>query len=267
MALNINGTTGISGVDGSVSAPAVTGTDSNTGITFPSADTIKFSTGGIERMSITNNSVDAYYGNIKKFETTTEGAQILNGTGNAQLNIKGGSNDGTSALQFITDDNNANNDNFRLYAGANNEFYLQNYSSGSWDTNFKVIGEGAVMMHFNGSKKFQTTTSGITVTGSVSETSDIAYKTDVKDIEYGLDLVKKLKPRKFKFQYDLDTKVNSIGFIAQEIETLVPEIVTGEKGFKSLSYSHLTPILTKALQEAIAKIETLETKVAALEAG
>jgi len=57
MALNINGTTGISGVDGSVSAPAVTGTDSNTGITFPSADTIKFSTNGVERMSITNSGV------------------------------------------------------------------------------------------------------------------------------------------------------------------------------------------------------------------
>jgi len=57
MALNINGTTGISGVDGSVSAPAVTGTDSNTGITFPSADTIKFSTGGVERMAITNSGV------------------------------------------------------------------------------------------------------------------------------------------------------------------------------------------------------------------
>ena len=57
MSLNINGTTGISGVDGSVSAPAVTGTDSNTGITFPSADTIKFSTGGVERMSITNSGV------------------------------------------------------------------------------------------------------------------------------------------------------------------------------------------------------------------
>ena len=57
MAFNINGTTGISGVDGSVSAPALTGTDSNTGITFPSADTIKFSTGGVERMSITNSGV------------------------------------------------------------------------------------------------------------------------------------------------------------------------------------------------------------------
>ena len=57
MALNINGTTGISGVDGSLSAPAVTGTDSNTGITFPAADTIKFATGGVERMSITNSGI------------------------------------------------------------------------------------------------------------------------------------------------------------------------------------------------------------------
>ena len=57
MALNINGTTGISGVDGSVSAPAITGTDSNTGITFPSADTIKFSTGGVERMAVSNSGV------------------------------------------------------------------------------------------------------------------------------------------------------------------------------------------------------------------
>ena len=62
MALNINGTTGISGVDGSVSAPAVTGTDSNTGITFPAADTIKFSTGGVERLSITNSGLSGVGG-------------------------------------------------------------------------------------------------------------------------------------------------------------------------------------------------------------
>ena len=66
MPLNINGTTGISGVDGSVSAPALTGTDSNTGITFPAADTIKFSTGGVERMSITNTGITGI--------TTTEAA-------------------------------------------------------------------------------------------------------------------------------------------------------------------------------------------------
>jgi len=56
MALNINGTTGISGVDASVAAPALKGSDSNTGISFGS-DSIKFSTGGVERMAITNSGV------------------------------------------------------------------------------------------------------------------------------------------------------------------------------------------------------------------
>ena len=48
MAVTINGTTGIAGVDGSASTPAVQGTDTNTGIFFPAADTIAFGEGGAE---------------------------------------------------------------------------------------------------------------------------------------------------------------------------------------------------------------------------
>tara|TARA_Y100000361_G_scaffold75444_1_gene66754 strand:+ start:506 stop:1138 length:633 start_codon:yes stop_codon:yes gene_type:complete len=58
MALNINGSTGISGLDGSASAPPLAGTDSNTGISF-GADTIKLSTGGVERLEITNDGVSS----------------------------------------------------------------------------------------------------------------------------------------------------------------------------------------------------------------
>ena len=54
MALNINGTTGISGVDGSASAPALQGTDSNTGISFGS-DVLGFNTGGSERSRFDSN--------------------------------------------------------------------------------------------------------------------------------------------------------------------------------------------------------------------
>ena len=58
MSLELSGTTpAIKGVAGSVSAPAITGDDANTGISFPSADTIKFSTGGVERMAITNSGI------------------------------------------------------------------------------------------------------------------------------------------------------------------------------------------------------------------
>tara|TARA_A100001201_G_scaffold70726_1_gene64902 strand:+ start:683 stop:1678 length:996 start_codon:yes stop_codon:yes gene_type:complete len=54
MALNINGTTGISGVDGSASSPALQGTDSNTGINFAS-DTVNINTGGTTRATVDSN--------------------------------------------------------------------------------------------------------------------------------------------------------------------------------------------------------------------
>ena len=58
MSLELSGTTpAIKGVAGSVSAPAITGDDANTGISFPAADTIKFSTNGVERIVINNSGI------------------------------------------------------------------------------------------------------------------------------------------------------------------------------------------------------------------
>ena len=51
MALSIDGTTGISGVDGSASAPALQGTDTNTGVSF-GTDTVNINTGGTTKASI-----------------------------------------------------------------------------------------------------------------------------------------------------------------------------------------------------------------------
>jgi len=52
MTLLLNGTTGVSGVDGSATTPAVQGTDTNTGIFFPAADTYAVATGGSERYRV-----------------------------------------------------------------------------------------------------------------------------------------------------------------------------------------------------------------------
>ena len=52
MAITINGTTGIAGVDGSASMPSLQGADTNTGMFFPAADTIAFAEGGAEVMRI-----------------------------------------------------------------------------------------------------------------------------------------------------------------------------------------------------------------------
>ena len=64
------------------------------------------------------------------------------------------------------------------------------------------------------------------------------------------------------------------GFFAHEVTDAVPEAVIGEKdapigegakGYQQIDHSKLVPLLTAALQESITKIETLESKVAALE--
>lgn len=52
MSISINGTTGISGVDGSAATPAVQGTDSNTGEFYPAADTVAWATNGSERVRV-----------------------------------------------------------------------------------------------------------------------------------------------------------------------------------------------------------------------
>jgi hypothetical protein len=52
MSLILSGTSGLSDVDGSAATPAIRGTDANTGIFFPAADTIAFSEGGVESVRI-----------------------------------------------------------------------------------------------------------------------------------------------------------------------------------------------------------------------
>jgi hypothetical protein len=56
MPVIINGSTGISGTDGTAATPAVQGTDTNTGVFFPAADTIAFSEGGTEAMRINSDA-------------------------------------------------------------------------------------------------------------------------------------------------------------------------------------------------------------------
>ena len=103
--------------------------------------------------------------------------------------------------------------------------------------------------------------------------SDYRLKENIVSISDGITRLKTLKPYTFNFKVNPDTKVD--GFFAHEV-TAVPEAVTGTKDevdsdnnpvYQGIDHSKLVPLLTAALQEAIAKIEVLETKVAALEAS
>ena len=98
--------------------------------------------------------------------------------------------------------------------------------------------------------------------GSWVSASDIAIKKDIEDIDYGLETVKSLQPRRYKMK---DTEEKQVGFVAQEIEQIVPEVVSGEDGKKGVSYGQITPLLVKAIQEQQTIIESLEARITALE--
>lgn len=102
--------------------------------------------------------------------------------------------------------------------------------------------------------------------------SDYRLKENVTGITDGIERVKQLNPSRFNFIADADATVD--GFLAHEAATVVPEAVSGERDavdedgnpdYQGIDQSKLVPLLTAALQEAIAKIETLETRLTALE--
>ena len=105
--------------------------------------------------------------------------------------------------------------------------------------------------------------------------SDYRLKTDIKPMQGSIDRVKALKPVNFEWTGD-GTRVD--GFIAHEAQEVVPEAVSGEKDatktnkdgvevpdYQGIDQSKLVPLLTSALQEALAKIDDLELRMANLE--
>jgi hypothetical protein len=81
-----------------------------------------------------------------------------------------------------------------------------------------------------------------------------------------LEKVLKLNPVTYTWKVDGSA---GEGFIAHELQAVVPDAVSGEKDgeeMQGVDYSKITPLLTAALQKAIAKIETLEARIAVLEA-
>ena len=124
-------------------------------------------------------------------------------------------------------------------------------------------------------------TSGVTEVGTITSnrtstayntSSDYRLKENVTADWDATTRLKKLNPVRFNFIVDADTTVD--GFLAHEVQSIVPEAVTGTHNevddddnpvYQGIDQSKLVPLLVKSLQEALAEIDTLKTKVAALE--
>jgi hypothetical protein len=210
-----------------------------------------------------NTIIGAYTGNQGGLDIRTSSNYIVlsDGDGNPRIYVK----DNGSVNVATTNDYgsyvgniNVGSGGFTTGFGTSNGKYRNIYSSDSG---------GSIILKFHSGSNVASLSTG----GAWTDASDASYKRDIEDLSYGISTVKALQPRLYHLVANENDDDPQIGFVAQEIETHVPEVVVSDEDKdgsikKGVSYGRMTAVLTKALQEAIEKIETLETKVAALEA-
>ncbi len=110
--------------------------------------------------------------------------------------------------------------------------------------------------------------------------SDVRYKDEIAPLDNGLDSILKIDAYKYFYKTEEFPEMNfsnkkQIGFIAQELEKVLPEVVkTDDKGYKSVNYAQVTPMLLQGIKELNSVveqqsnvIETLAKKVLKLEAA
>ena len=123
-----------------------------------------------------------YEGN-KNFETKSAGANFY-GNASAHTDVTIYGSEGRDAnLELFADDGDDNADKWRILASTDASFYLQNYTSGSWEFNLKATGNGAVELYHDNSKKFETNSAGVQVTGQIE--ADEVYLRDSEKILLG----------------------------------------------------------------------------------
>ncbi len=102
------------------------------------------------------------------------------------------------------------------------------------------------------------------VNGTI-QTSDSTMKSNIVPLQYGLEQVLDLKPVSYVWKSNKEQA--KVGFIAQEVEAVIPEVVTkSEDGVYGMNYSELLPVLVNAIQELEARVQALEQENAELSA-
>ena len=225
------------GSGGSAGLPMITpGTDKNTGIWYPTSDTWAISTAGTERMRITSGGNvginDTSAPNTLSVKDASSGNLVTRWTGGSTFSLYQNNTDGTVIFS-------ANHGG----TGSENRFI--------WQTNA-------------GTAKMKLDSGTLTVSADVvayGSPSDVRLKENIKPIKSALDKVEKLQGVTFDWKESdsiLEIK-KDIGFIAQDVQKVVPELVRENKdGMLSMRHQGIAPILLEAIKELKAEIEKLK---------
>jgi len=229
-----------------------TASTSGATIEFQTAMGLDITKGGSENMALfkPDGAVELYYDNTKRFETTNTGTRTYGHNNGVCIWADVDDSSYTNTVVNVECDRNTTDETYSFF-GA--------HRSGNASV-FFVRDSGNVENANN----------------SYGSTSDERLKENIVDAGSQWDDIKNLKVRKFNFKETTDpNKKTMIGLVAQEAEKVSPGLVSESKSmqggvegtYKTVKYSILYMKAIKALQEAISKIEALETKVAALEGG
>ena len=300
MSLVLSGTDGLSDIDGSAATPAIRGTDANTGIFFPAADTIAFAEGGAEAMRI-NSSGFVGIGTttptraLHVVGTWTNTGDYLMDSGSPQfawssgdLRFKYGGLAGTEAARIDARGRLLVNTTSAGYGsiGSNTLTVVSGSSSGAalFYTNYagdagtaalkvgKYDSSSATSQIFiqfarnnstNGCGQINGDGAGGAAFGSFS---DRRLKENIESLPPQLDNILALRPVEFDF-VESEGAGHQIGFIAQEIQAIYPDVVGVREPDGMLTvtgWSKTDARLVKAIQEQQALIVSLQDTITAL---
>ena len=191
-------------------------------------DRLSFGTNAVQRMQI-NSSGDVMIGT-----STVDLSAITSGTGTTVT--------GTGQLLLAHDGNNMAYMNLTNYDGGTENFFV-----------FMSDASTKGSIGFNGSSTSYNTSSDHRLKESVTYDFDATTR------------LKQLKPCRFNFIADADTTVD--GFLAHEVQSVVPEAITGTHNeedddgnpvYQQIDQSKIVPLLVKTIQELEARITALE---------
>lgn len=109
--------------------------------------------------------------------------------------------------------------------------------------------------------------SGAVISATSACSSDERFKTDISPVSHALDKIIKLNGVYYywntaKFPERQFSNNRQIGFIAQEVETILPETVfTETTGYKAIDYGKITPLLVEAIKELVVQNEALRLEI------
>ena len=146
-------------------------------------------------------------------------------------------------------------------AGINTTKYisLSGHLSGYGVNDYPTLKTNFHVLYFDAGGVY---TGYITSTGGFTDQSDRSLKENIEDIPDALSKVMNLRGRYFTWINELQGNERQVGFIAQEVEEQLPEVVSvGAGDTKGVAYGKVTALLVNAMKEQQAQIELLKQEV------